>query len=569
MRRLVRVVSVLSVGFLLIWLLWPAAGPRIEPGSTLVLEIAGEYVEAAEAPLLSRMLGDERRPFPALLSEMRKAERDERLKTVVLRIGPLQVGWGKAQEIREAIRSLSEAGRRTIAYVELAGFGANLEYYVSTAADEIHFAPGTRAPVVGLAAEFLFLGGLWEKLGVELEVERIGRYKTAADFIAGREMSDAHREMAGSLLDSIDAQFIEGIARGRDLDETFVRQAIDQAPFEPSVMLGLGLIDAVSFYDELIDAQGGSVVKSAEYAQIDPASVGFKPGARFALVYGSGSVVDGRGSTNRSGDPVLASLTVSQAIEDAAEDDGVQAIIFRIDSPGGSALASDLVWRAVARARASGKPVIASFSDVAASGGYYVACGADEIVAPAGAITGSIGVVVLRPVLGGLFDKLDIGFETMTRGARADLLLSSRRLSSESRAVLRSETESVYALFVSRVAAGRSLDVERVDGIGRGRVWTGAQAAEIGLIDAVGGLRVAVRRGAAALGLDPETDVVLVPYPPPKSLAEELNEALRRVAIRAAPELPLSGVADRLRRWLASVPFDAPALLPPFVVEIR
>ncbi|MDH3212626.1 MAG: signal peptide peptidase SppA [Myxococcales bacterium] len=570
MRRLRRILIVVVLGALALWFLLPDSGPSVEPGSILVLEIGGGYVEASEPSLLSRLFGDGRRSFVGLLSELRKAQRDDRLAAVVLRIRNLDVGWGKAEEIRSAVEELRAAGRQTLAYLEVESLGANLEYYVATAAEAVHAAPGARSGLVGLAAEYLFLGGMFEKLGVELEVERIGRYKTATDMLAGREMSEAHREMADALLDSINAQFIAGIAAGRNLTPEFVRDAIDHAPMTPQEMQGLGLIDGVAYYDELIDRLGGGpVILGSDYAEVDPATVGFEPVAQFALVYGTGLVVTGDGSSTRSGQPVLASDTVTAALKEAAEDDDIAAIIFRIDSPGGSALASDIVWRATQTARETGKPLIASFSDVAASGGYYVAAGADAIVASAGSITGSIGVYVLRPVLRGLLDKLGIGVEALTRGPHADLLLSSQPLTPATRGRLRTEIQSVYELFVERVADGRNLSTERVDQLGRGRVWTGVQAVESGLIDEVGGLRVAVGRAKASLGLDLDADVALITFPQPMSLAEQIDDLLRGIAASAGPELPLPRVARSILAWLESVPEGAPALVPPFIVEIR
>jgi protease-4 len=568
MRRFRRILIVLVIVLLLFWWLSPEGGPTVEPGSILVLSIEGDYVEAAEPSLLSRLVGVEIRPFAALLSDLRKAERDDRLAGVVLRIRDLEIGWAKAQEVRDAIAQVSAAGRKTVAYLEVTSFGANLEYYVASAADEVVISPGARAPVIGLAAEFMFLGGFWEIFGIELEVERIGEYKTFADTFTRKTMSEAHREMANSLLDSIDAQFVAGIAKGRGLTEDFVRNAIDAAAMTPDEMRALDLIDAMRFEDEIVeDLGGGPVIAGEDYAQVDPASAGIDPVAQFALVYGSGPVITGRGVSSRSGAPVLASETVSRALADAAEDDSIGAIIFRVDSPGGSALASDVVWRAVQRAGEHGKPVIVSFSDVAASGGYYVACGADAIVASPGTVTGSIGVVVLRPVLRGLLEKLDIGFETFTRGGHADLALSTKPLSDASRERLRVEVESIYDLFVERVADGRELAPERVNEIGRGRVWTGAQAAEIGLVDELGGLRAAARRAKIAAGIDPEADVALVPYPRPLPLSQQFSQAMRRIAVSAP--LPLPKLARLATEWIASVPSEAPALLPPFVFDIR
>ena len=271
------------------------------------------------------------------------------------------------------------------------------------------------------------------------------------------------------------------------------------------------------------------------------------------------------------GGPVLASETVSEAIDAAAEDPEIRAIIFRIDSPGGSALASDLVWRAVQRAREAGKPVVASFSDVAASGGYYVAAGADRIVAEPGTLTGSIGVFVLRPVLEGLLEKLDVGYAALTRGEHADLLLSARPLSPGARARMRDEVRAVYRLFHERVSAGRDMTTDEVDEVAQGRVWTGAQALEIGLIDALGGLREAAREAKVLAGLDPDADVYLVPYPAPKPLFQQISEAMD-VSVRAQLAAALPPLPEGVRRGvelLRALPVGAPVLVPPVLPEVH
>ena len=568
MRRFRRIVFVLALIALAVWWFVPSRGPRIEPGSALALELSGEYVEAAEPPLLARLLGDHRHSFVALLSELRKAERDERLAVVVLRLRDAEIGWAKAQELRAAIQALRARGRRVIAYLETTKLGANVEFYVAVAADEVRAAPATRSPMIGLAAEYLFLGGLWEKLGVGVEVERVGEYKGAAETLSERQMSAANREMANSLLDSIDAQFVAGIAEGRHLEPAAVRRAIDDAPISPEQLKSLRLIDGIQFWDELVDELGGpkKLVEAEDYARVDPAVVGFAPTKRFALIYGSGNVVVGEGTSSRSGSPIFASDTIIQALSDASEDAGIQAIILRIDSPGGSPLAADQIWRAARQARAKGKPVIVSCSDLAASAAYYVAAGADAIVAQPGSLTGSIGVFVLRPVLRGLLDKLDIGVESLTRGGYASLLLASEPLTERTRGWLHAEVVSIYDLFLSRVSEGRDLTIEQVDAVARGRVWTGEQAASKGLVDEIGGLRVAVRRALQQLKLDPETDVALVPYPAPVSLAEQLDEALNSLTAGADP---LGSALRRAEPWLEAIRAGAPALLPPVIPIIR
>jgi protease-4 len=558
-----------AVGLLLLWLLMPSGGPSIRAGSILVVPLSGSYVEAIDPPLLTRLLTDADIPFVALLSELKKAERDDRLSSVILRIRALEIGWGQAHELRQALRRLSAAGRRPIAYLELADFSANLEYYVASAADEIHISPAAVAGVVGLAGEYLFLGRMWENLGVDFDIAQAGRYKSAVETIAGDEMSDPHREEANAILDSIDHQFVSGIAEGRGVTPQFVRQAIDRGPLAPGELEELGLVDQISFFDELTESLGGPIVEAKDYAQVDLASLGFDPVARFALIYGSGQVVLGRGRLNSMGSAVLASDTVAGALEAAARDPSIQAIIFRIDSPGGSPLASDIVWRAAKLAKESGKPIIASLSNVAASGGYYVACGADAILATPGTITGSIGAYALRPVVSGLLDKLDVKVETLTRGAHAGLALVTAPLVGDSAKRLRDETDAIYRLFVERVAEGRQLEIAEVEAIAQGRVWTGEQAFERGLIDGVGGLTEAVERAKQAIGLAVEADVALVPYPEPGSLTDQISETLSRVAVDAIPKTSLPGIAGRVQDWLETAPVGAPALVPPFVLDIR
>jgi len=569
MRKFRVLIIAAAVGAFLFWLLVGGRGPSIEDGSILVLPIEGQYVESQDPSLLARIFLDTGMSFAALLSEMKKAERDDRLSTVVLRIRNLGIGWGQAQELRDAIRRLEEAGRSPVAYLEVAGFGANLEYYVASAADEVQIAPAGFSGVVGLAGEYLFLGQMWKKFGIEFDVARAGRFKSAVETLTGDEMSDAYREAANSLLDSIDHQFVSGIAESRGLTLATVRKVIDLAPMTPQDMVEHDLVDQIAFFDELLESLDAPIVEASDYAQVDPASLGFDPVARFALVYGSGNVVVGKRRASSSGSPLMASDTVADALEAAAKDPEIDAIIFRIDSPGGSVLAADIIWRSLEIAKQSKKPVIASFSNVAASGGYYVAAGADAILAPPASVTGSIGVFALRPVFKGLLDKLEINVESMTRGAHAGIQIASQPLSRDTAAILDLEVEAIYRLFIERVAQGRGLDLPAVDRVAQGRVWTGEQAFERGLIDELGGLREAVTRAKQSLGLDADADVALVPYPEVGTLAEQLTDTLWRVSLEATSASPLKGLAERVQTWFEAAPVEAPALVPPFAFDIR
>lgn len=548
-------------------------GPALEiaPDSTLVIELGGEYIEAPGPSILARLAGEDSRPFLGLLSMFSRAERDSRLATVILRIQPLHIGWGKADEIREAIARLRAKGLHVVSHLEIQGFSANKELFIASAGDETFVTPGAAMPLVGLAAEYVFLGGFWEKLGVEFDVAKVGRYKSAVEVYSERGMSDASREMANSLLDDTYDRFVLGLAQGRGLTRAAVEEAIDSGSIRNQQLEAAGLIDGEIHLDELVDRFGANVVEHADYASVEPEDLGFEAKAEFALIYGTGPVVQGEADRSPfSNQSAFASETISRAILDAAADPSISAILFRIDSPGGSALASELIWRSIARAQDAGKPVIASFSDVAASGGYYVASGADGIVSDPGTLTGSIGVYALRPVLGGLLDKLEVGIESITRGRHADFLLSSKKMSPATLARLQTTVLDTYQIFLTRVSDGRSMSMEDVDRVAQGRVWTGKQAYEAGLVDELGGLYTAARRAKRAIGLDDEADVYLVPYPRPASFSEQIFEAFQSTSLGLQgagfdwPE-PLAELIE----MATALPTGNALLIPPLLIDIR
>jgi protease-4 len=395
----------------------------------------------------------------------------------------------------------------------------------------------------------------------------VGEYKSAVESYAETKMSDANREQTNALLDSIDSHFVSRIAAARKRSDEQVRLAIDSAPSAPEELVEHGLVDGVAFFDAAVEALGEHPLVEADvYAQVTPEGVGFQPAATFAIVHAVGPVVVGEG-TFSGAQAVMASDTVAEAIRDAAKDDSVKAIVLRIDSPGGSPLASDLIWQAIRDARAEGKPVVASLSDVAASGGYYVASAADAIVSQPQTLTGSIGVFVIRPVLAGLFEKLGVTVEPITRGARADLLLSTVPLSAETRAVLRQDVQNTYRRFLARVAEGRGLETSVVDGVARGRVWTGAQAQQVGLVDRLGGVSEAVLAAKEKIGLAADADVLLVQYPPPKPVAQQLIEALQGGVTLELLDWPRA--VSELAGVLRLLPAGAPLLIAPGWIEVH
>jgi protease IV len=543
-------------------------GPKIQPGSTLVLTLEGGYAEGADAPLIARFLGGGEPALLEVYSAFRKAELDPRIARVVVRVRGLGIGWGKAQELRAAIARVGATGKQTVAVLEAEGFGAG-SYYVASAAQRVVVTPASRSPLLGLASEQLFFAGLFEKLGVMVEYERAGDYKSAVEPFTAEKMSVASREMANALLDSTEIAFIDDVAKARGLAPARVRALVDHAPSSAEELLAARLADEIAYYEDVV--KGATVVEQEDWALVDPGSLGVKTEATLALITGAGMVLTGSGEISPTGNRVMAADSFVSAVREAVDDDEVRALLVRIDSPGGSPLASDLMWRALRDARAAGKPVIVSMSDVAASGGYYVASAADTIVSHPSTLTGSIGVFVIRPSLGGLLEKAGITTETLQRGARADLLFGGQPLTDGARAVLRKDVEGVYEQFVARVAEGRGMEPDAVKRVGGGRVWTGAQALEIGLVDELGGLYEAAVAAKRAIGLKADAAVALKSFPAQKTLAEQVMQLMRGAQAQSG-SVPLQLLPRELRdlHTLATrLPLGAPLLVMPSLIVLR
>jgi protease-4 len=569
MRRLRRVLLLLFVLVLCILVVRAWLPERGVPESGfLLLSIGGRYTESPPSDRLSRLVRGPQRTVLELLATLRKASKDERVKGVVLRVTALEVGWAKAQDMRDALGEFRASGKRLVAYLEHELTSGNLEYYVASAAERVFLPPDATNPLTGLLSQFYFLGGVWEKLDVEMQVEKIREYKTAGDMLVNRSMSGAHREMANSLLDSIDQQFVRGIADARALQPAVVKAVIDDCPIQPQAFVAAGLSDGVRFLDELREeliGASGKFLDADEY-EAPQQSAWLDPQPSIAVVYASGPIqLDEGGGDGSLIRDFVAAKTLVTALEEAADDDDVAAIVLRVDSPGGSALASDLIWRAVRKATAK-KPVVVSMSDVAASGGYYIAAAGSRIVAQPGTLTGSIGVVVAKPNVSGLLARLGITTETLTRGKFARLEDPLSTLTDEERARVVSTIEHVYDLFLERVAEGRKLSKAQADEIGRGRVWTGAQAQERGLVDEMGGFMRAVDRAKELAGIAREREARLVFFPKHKGLLQRLAEYAGASASTALPRAWRNAA-----RLLAPLEFaDGTVLtLMPEAIEIR
>jgi protease-4 len=499
-------------------------GPTIEPGTFLLVDLEGSYQEGPPVSLLGKLL-DEHGSYVELIEALRKATVDPRVAGLLVRIGTLEIGWAQAREIRESLLAARVAGKRVVAYLDNELGGANIGYYVASAADGIHLPPGAATMLTGLAARFLFFGGVWEKIDVSMESQQIREYKTFADTITRKEMSPAHREMANWLLDGLNDEFVAAIADSRGIGVPEVLSTIDSCPSSAQDYVEARLADKIIFFDDLLVEIGGGkpvkLVSEQAYARVTPESVGIGGGAKIAVIHAVGNIVGGETPRRGAMGSSIGSRTLVRAFRTAVEDESVKAIVLRIDSPGGSAAASDIVWHA-ARAANLKKPVIASLGDVAASGGYYMAAGAERIVAEPGTLTGSIGVVLLKPDLSGLLTRVGIGTDAVGRGRYSRLMDLTKPMDKAEAALVKTQMTAVYRRFLDRVAEGRRLTVEEVDAIGGGRVWTGHQAKERGLVDELGGLQDAVRMAATQAGIPDPARVTWTHLPRAKTPLHEL-----------------------------------------------
>jgi protease-4 len=539
--------------------------PTVSSNSVLSLRLPGGLSERQANPFLTSFSGDVP-TIRSVVDSLRKAKVDSRIRGVILLPSGPQPLWGKAQEIRDAVLDYRESGKPIVAFLE---FGGTQEYYVASAADKVFLMPGSPLDLVGVASYEMFFRGALDKVGAHADMLNSGDFKTAANVYTETTMTAAHREMAESLNRDLYEQIIEGIADGRGKTKDEVRRLIDDGPFLPADALESGLVDALVYADEVkqqapFDEVNWRVIADRDYRQIGLESVGLNRGRGIALIYAVGTINSGSGGVGLAGGEVLGSDTLVAAIRAARANDAVRAIVLRIDSPGGSAVASDAIWREVMLTKKE-KPVIASMSDLGASGGYYIAMGADAIVAQPATLTGSIGVVAGKVTTGGVYEKLGINIEPVSQGRFAEIYSPVRPFSDAERAKMQEHIDAIYEQFLVKAAEGRGTTRDAIHELAQGRVWTGRQAQERGLVDELGGLPRAIALAKEHVGIDAEEEVQLIVYPRPKSLFELLNEgftvtqAAARLGWLPVSPQALEAVSAPLRMFRSGEPL---ALMP-------
>ena len=516
---LIVVAVVISAAGLVLMATLVGRQPQVAGNSTLVLKIGGNLEEMEPGGVIGQFF--EAPPtVRSLVEALRKAKVDRRIASVVIRPAGAAALWGKVQEVRDAITDFRTSGKPAIAYLE---YGGEQEFYLASACEKIFLMPAASLDLTGVASYDLFLRGTLDKIGAFPDTLHIGQYKTASNTFTERTYTPAHLEMAQSLNADLYEQLIRGLAEGRRKTEPEMRALVDHGPFLPEDAVRAGLVDDVAYEDELDDKvklSKGSVsfLSEAEYRPVSPVSLGLNKGPRIAIIYATGIIASGQSSYDSPSGQVVGSDTMIEYLRKARADSSIKAIVLRIDSPGGSAIASDVIWREVMLTR-SVKPVIASMSDVAASGGYYIAMPAHAIVAEPATLTGSIGVVLLKFVIDGTLKKLGMNMEGVSNGKYADLYSPVRPFTPAERAKVQEQMQATYDTFVEKAADGRNTSPERIDAVGQGRVWTGRQAKQIGLIDELGGLERALALAKTRAKL-PAGEVELVIYPGRKSIYE-------------------------------------------------
>jgi protease-4 len=532
--------------------------PSIPSNAVLVLRVEGDLADSASDTVLESVIGGRRYGTRAIVENLRKAKADRRISAVIVRpIGLNSAYWARLQEVRDAILDFTSSGKTAVAHLE---YGGDREYFVASACNRVFLLPTSPLDVSGFASYELFLRGTLDKIGAYPDFLHIGDFKTAPNQFTERTFTPAHREMAESLNGDLFEQFVQAVAASRKKTPAEVRQLVDDGPFLAEDAVRVGLVDDVAYDDQLdvkIKQPGKSLVrvKDDDYAKVRPESVGLGGRSRIAVINAYGVINSGRSGIDPLNGAVAGSDTLVEYIRKAKKDRSIKAIVLHVDSPGGSTVASDVIWRELVQARTGpgARPLVASMSDLAASGGYYIAMAAPDIVAEPGTLTGSIGIYGGKIVTGGTYGKLGMNIEAVSIGKHAEMNSPVRPYSEEDRAKLEEQLRAFYDQFVEKAAASRRKKPEEIDAIAQGRVWTGRQAKDLGLVDALGGLDKAVAIAKERAKIPSGEQVELVVYPPRRSLYDLLMASFSGMDERTELAVML-GIRDRRAVGMLTAP---------------
>ncbi len=527
--------------------------PVIADNSVLMLHLSGDVPEKPPLELPGILSGgDATLTVSDLWMMLRKAAADSHIRALVFEPESLSAGWAKLEEIRADLEQFRKSGKPVYAYLRAP---SARDYYAALPADRIYLGDEEPVYLKGLRAEIMYFKKSLDKLGVTVEVEHAGKYKDFGDMFTRSDMSPETREVITSLVTNLYGNLVDRIAAARKKTPDQVRAIVDQGPFTAQQALSAGLVDELRFEDqmwgELGDKLGSRPVKVAasQYAMVSPDAAGLAGHSHIALIVGAGDIVRGGPGDDGSGESSLTAYGFNKLLREVGGDSTIRGVVVRIDSPGGEASASDEIWREM-NLLSKKKPLVISMSDVAASGGYYMAMTGDPVVAYPQTETGSIGVVFGKPDLHGLYDKLGVTKDAVQLGTHADIDSDYTGLTPDERQILRRGIDENYRDFVGKVAASRHRSYDQMEPLAQGRVWLGSQAKEHGLVDELGGLDTAVSLVKKKANIPAGENVTLMVYPPRESL---LNMLLKRSGAET-----LSATLDAsLQQVFGRVPFHA------------
>jgi protease-4 len=553
----------------------------------LELDLTDGIAEGQPADPLAALLTMRRTRLQDVLDGLRRAAADDKVRALVVKVGGSRIGLAKIQELRAAIGDFRKSGKLAVAWSESFGdfLHGNLPYYLATGFDRIYLQPSGSLGLTGVAVEQVFLRNALDKLGIDFQSAKRHEFKSAADQLTEAGFTGPAREAAARLAESVTEQLAGAIAAGRGLSVEQAAALIANGPYLAPQALDAGLVDGLVYRDEVYEqvrrdsGHDAMLLYLQRYQRTQslgdlPRRLGssvqsMAPGQHercVAMIYAHGAIRQGRSGRGGPGGSGMGSDTVAAALRAAAADENVRAVVLRVNSPGGSAVASDVIWREVVRLRAAGKPVVVSMGDVAASGGYFISAPADVIVAQPGTITGSIGVIMGKPVLQELFERAGVTTDSITDAvgsAQATMFSSARPFSEAEWARVNAWLDAIYADFTAKVASGRRMPLDRVHELARGRVWTGADAIAAGLADEAGGMREATAIARKRAGLPDDAPVRVYPRLGPLDQLRPAESSEARPAARSAVGAG-SLAALFADGWGPAWRFAAAAGLPPY-----
>jgi len=522
----------------------------VADGSTLIFKLEGDVPEKTTPEIPLPMFQDQApMTVEQIWDTFRKATADSRVKGIILEPRGLEMGWAKMQEIHDEILQFKKSGKPIISF--LRGPGAR-EYYLAVATDKIFLAPEDSLDLKGLRVEAVFIKNTFDKLGIHADVIHAGKYKDAGDMLTQTSMTPETHEVLDQILDQYYGNLIDTIAQGRKKQADAVRAAIDQGPFMANEALANGLIDAFGYEDQAADDMKIRL-KQTELTKLSAKSYSKTPALsggvsrRIALVVGEGEITRGSGNSS-SDDQGITAAAFIKLLKQVEDDSSIRGVIIRVDSPGGDGVASDDILHE-AKNLSKKKPVVISMSDLAASGGYFIAMTGDPIVAYPNTLTGSIGVIFARMSLHGLYDKIGVNKQMLKRGQYADLDSDYAPLTDDQHQKISGQIDAFYKSFVGRVADGRKKTFDQIEPLAQGRVWLGAQAKQNGLVDELGGLDRAVELVRQRAHIAASDRITLVPFPGKRSVFDILfgrpdeAEALESKLEQVLGKLPVAALA--------------------------